>query len=80
MSRGGGLPNSKTPTLCRKKFSMMVSLFRSIMPFTIVAWPGWFMNASISMDDLGSSRFCGGGSDNVMDTMGYNCTRDVLLL
>lgn len=72
MSIGGGLPNSKTPTLSHKKFSMMVSLFRSMIAFTMVARPGWFMKASISMDDPGSSRICGGGSDGIMDTTGYD--------
>ena len=71
MLGGGGRPNSKAPTLSLKKFAMMVSLFQSMMALTMVAWPGWFMKASISMEEHISLGVFGSGSGGVMVTMGY---------
>ena len=71
MSIGGGHPNSKEPTLSLKKFSMMVLLFRSMMALTMVAWQGWFMKASISMEEPISFGVCNGGFGGIMETMGY---------
>lgn len=40
VSKGGGLPKPKMPMLSRLKFSMMVSLFLSMIALMIVACPG----------------------------------------
>ena len=50
--KGGGLPKSKAPMLSLRKFSMIVSLFFSMMEFTNTAFRGWFMKASMSVGDV----------------------------
>ena len=68
---GGGLPKSKAPTLSCKKFSMMVSLFWSMMALTMVAWLVWFMKASISIGEPISLGIYGSGCGGGAKTMGY---------
>lgn len=51
-----------------------------MMALIMVACPGWFTKASISIEELFSLGTCGGGSGGAMEIMGYGYAQAALLL